>query len=824
MTDRKPASSGSGKRYDAILDQCRQRFVVFSDERLAQMMENASGALLDFAERAESDAVQGRFFEAISELNRRRDELIQVYRREINRGFEGMAMGTPIAAENEGQDQLEGGELTLLDPEEMEESVASENLILRANASYFPELYALSQRLGVVIGGRKLKDHQIPGGPHHLVSAFRRSIQGVDLETRIKVVLYALFDKFLLKQVKPVYDDYNDLLAKGGVLPTLKPVSVRSDNDKGKDRDKEEEEPEEEVQDSDVDDFPEAPPTGYDAEQPGGPQGAGATANSTYNGMSAGASNGAGPGPGPSLPLSSDLNSVDATSSDQHRLGNELFDSIIDLMSTRGTRAGGGHGVGAQLGASAESEPQTRVLLSAISSIQANRPPDAVSTAVTEATRLPNVEIDTGFIARVKQALNVERQQVVDAVGSENMPPMDSDLIDLIGMLFEYMLNDPVLPNIAKALLSHLHTPYLKVALIDRRLLVDSKHPARRLLDQMVEAGSLLVEEGNPTRGMFPTMQKIVDRVLQEFTDNVELFDELLTLFDDKMREQQRRTDTMEQRTQEAARGRERLALAKQRAAREIQALVSRYPLPKPVAGFLLKTWLDNLVFILLRDKDEDKGQNWKQTAALAEQLVALFDPNATPEHRRARMAVLPKLRVAIAAATKRAGVFNSPDVTALLALLDSPEDWQSHALEKPKVPIPQTPGLAPGATQPLPSSPGAPGEEGLSEAEREMIQRLRKMRFGTWFEFTGPPGSSPRRIKLSWMSPLTSTCMFVDRSGVQAEIKSLKELAQEVLAGRAKIVPRPKHPFIDRALVSIRKMLQTDQEPGAPSPRPARG
>jgi hypothetical protein len=155
-------------------------------------MQNASSALLDFAERAESDAVQGRFFEAIGELNRRRDDIGQVFRSEINRGFEGMAAGTPITVEAGNQDDLEGVELSLLDPEEMEESVAAENLILRANAGFFPELYALSQRLGVINRGTKLKDHQIPGGPHHLVHAFRRALQGVELETRVKVVLYAL--------------------------------------------------------------------------------------------------------------------------------------------------------------------------------------------------------------------------------------------------------------------------------------------------------------------------------------------------------------------------------------------------------------------------------------------------------------------------------------------------------------------------------------------------------------------------------------------------------------------------------------------------------
>ena len=70
-------------------------------------------------------------------------------------------------------------------------------------------------------------------------------------------------------------------------------------------------------------------------------------------------------------------------------------------------------------------------------------------------------------------------------------------------MLFEYMLNDPVLPAVAKALISHLHTPYLKVAIIDRRLLTDSNHDARQLLDSLVEAGSHWIDERNLKRGIY---------------------------------------------------------------------------------------------------------------------------------------------------------------------------------------------------------------------------------------------------------------------------------------------------------------------------------
>ena len=744
-------------RFDAVLEQCRDTVQVFCDSQLAELFQNANAALLDFAERAESNSVQSRFFEAMGQLTRRRSDIEHIFRQEINQGFDHLGKLPPPSHELPGQDNIEGLELALVEPDEMEESVAAENLVLRANASYFPELYALSQRLGVINGGKKLKDYEIPAGPHHLVRSFRRAMEGLDVEVRVKVILYALFDKFVLKNARATYDEYNALLVGAGILPSLKPVHLRPDQSKS-----------------------------GAARKPAAEQ-----AEPERKKGSAG-----------------DL-------AESQSLGAELFDSILDLMSTR--NAGQGRRAGGRSAAPPspeEAQAQTRELLTAISSLQASRTPQLVSTAVAEATQFPNVEVDAVFVSRVKDVLRQERQQVLSSVDQDKLSSMDADLIDLIGMLFEYMLNDPVLPNVAKALLSHLHTPYLKVALIDRRLLVDSRHPARRLLDQMVEAGSLWVEEGNPSRGMFPVMQQVVDQVLQEFTDNTGLFDELLQFFESKMKEQQRRSDTMEQRTQEAARGREKLTLAKQRAAREIQRLVSRYPVPKPVAGFLSKTWIDHLVFILLRDEEQERGNTWKHAVALGEQLVDLFDPQTTPETRRARIAAIPKLRVDIVATARRMGSFNSATVDALAALLDAPQSWQAHALESPEIPIPPTTGQMGWAGLPPTLGSSTASDEDLSEPESQMIERLRKMRFGTWFELAGAPGTAPRRIKLSWMSPLTSTCMFVDRSGMQAEIKSLKDLAQEVLAGRARVIPRPKHPFIDRALVSIRKMLQGHEAP----------
>lgn len=750
-----------------LLEHCRERTTSFAEAQLTELFENAGAALLGFAERAQSNAVQGLFFGAMNELQRHRTDVQRIFRRQIQVGFTRFSDAATAAAEYHSDTGDAGGtKLTLVSPEEIEESVAAENLTIKAKTACASDLYALSLRLAAVTGHRHLKVNQIPAGPHHLVDAYRAALAGLDVEVKAKIVLYALFDKFIIKQAKPFYGELNKDLAEAGVLPNLNPV--RS--------------------------------------QP------------AQRSVSARSS--------PRPQRSSDTTAANQTN-EATSLGTELFNSIIELMSAT-RRTGHAAQTGSDPRAAAtqarQVPPQVRAaaketLVAVIDTIQTEMPSKATTTGIDGSSGFPNIGLDSGLVDRVKQVLHQERAQILRQVDRDKLSPTDGSIIDLIGMLFEYMLNDPILPNSAKALLSHLHTPYLKLALIDERLLADTNHPARKFLDKMVEAGSLWSDGQNPTRGIFPAMKTAVDRVLREFRKDVALFDELLQSVEQAMAEQQRRASKMEQRTREVAQGREKLRLAKQLATQQIGMLTHRHPLPQAVANFLSKAWLDDLVFVLLRDQQGESGADWQHAIAAADQLVQLFEPDIADGERVVRMRSIPKIRDEISLRVQRMGNYNHTAVDALLALLDDPQSWHSDHSEATDTPTSPADGCASatGSAKRWNTADLEGSNPSLDPtvAEATMIARLSKMRPGTWFEFASSGDGQAKRIKLAWISPLTSSCMFVDKSGIQAETRTLLALAQDILSGHARIVPRARLPFIDRALVSIRKVLQRKHEPG---------
>ncbi len=753
-------------QFQPLLNRCKDTVIVYINALLTELFNNSDKALTGFAQKAETNEMQNRFFEAMSMIRNRHGLVEHEFRELISDGFDSFWKDE---REVNPFDSDEDSELELVDHDSMDVSTALDNMISKTVGNHRSQLYALGQRLSVVNGGQSVKHKQIPAGPHHLTTAFNEAIDALDLEVRIKLIVLALFDKYVLKQLGSIYEDFNNNLRDAGVLPHLRPTIQKS------------------------------PDTGVGS--------------------------------------SKDEDGEPLENQTQEELGEELFTNILDMMAHQRrnspekarAKAAAAAAAGRQPGSVPPATPDN--LINALNSIQPAHRAEYIPDANAPGAIIPNVEIDEQFLVRVKHTLAEERHKLFDEVGADRLDAADEDTIDLVGMLFEYMLNDPVLPPVAKALISHLHTPYLKVAIIDRKLLTDSSHDARQLLDSLVEAGSHWIDERNLKRGIYPDMQNVIDRVLKEFSDDVSLFSTLLAAFKKRMDEFRRKSDILEKRAQDSLKGREKLNVARQRATQEMKARSFSEHLPKPVKEFLEQTWVDKLIFVLLRHPDGEMSDDWKEALRIADEIAWAFEPKSESEAQELENS-LPDLRKSIEDGLASLGGFHQEKCKSLFELLSSSEAALQASREasieiKQQItskPEPESAENLPEAVQAAqPDQPievaSAPKEQAakatgtdedeVSEEEEAMMEKLRKIQFGTWFEVADIHGGERRKVKLSWLSPLTASCMFVDRAGVQTAIKPLRTLAQEILSGESKILEDSSDPFVERTLHAIRRMLQ---------------
>jgi hypothetical protein len=760
------------------MDGCREMAISHLRPLMDRMFENADVALLGFAEKAESNSAQAVFFEAMTEVRKKRGAIEQRFLGEIDRSFREFPLRCDQQTEADESPDAFGG-LSLVDREEMDTSVAMLNASNKLATRIMDRIFGLKQRLAIANDGTAIEEAEIPAGPSWLGSAYRQAIEELELETKIRLVFIVLFEKFVLSNVEALFDEFNQRLIKHGILPNLR-YEVRK--------------------------------------QPGGVEIVATTA----------------PEDSETEAPAHDPDADESTGSDHSpaALGDELFGRICDLIAVRrgaptGRRgddgapgapaAGGGYaadqGAGSAGGGPAGA-PAGAVLVSEISRMQALA--QSATTRLSTSELIEDIEVDDGLVERLQDTLSAEREKIFGGIDRRTVPAADTNVIELVGMLFEYMLQEESIPNVVKALLSRMHTPLLKVAVVDRQFFTRSQHPARKLLNDMTAAGKRWVDEGAIERGIFPKMKEIVDRTLIEFEEDVGIFDLLLEDFEKAMQELRQRADLVEQRNAEAADGQDKLHAARARAQEELASLCAGKAVAEVAHNFLQRLWADKLTFILLRNADGDTSADWKSAAALARRMIDSLLPPASEAAQQQRRQALGALQQELREQTRMMQQVDKEKL--LLQLFDLQAQTLENVVTEP-APVASKAATAAentvqvgveaepdtGATTPEPSA--EPEQSPLSEAQKAALEQLNNIPFGTWFEFD-MVDKATQRAKLSWRSTITEKFMFVDGMGVKAVVISMRDLAESVSNGTARIIKEEKKPFVDRALDAIHGML----------------
>jgi hypothetical protein len=723
-------------RFKELLQGCRQMSHSHLTPLFLTMLENADVALLEFAGKAESNAAQGKFFEAMQELKRKRHELEQGFFKTVDGSFRRFINGTADVSEPTAHSGAVGGAgLSLVGKDEIEAALPVQNMVAKANANYSELLYGLNQRLAVINGGGRVPEADLPGGPMALAAAARDVFNLLAIDAKTRMVIYAVFDRSVMRELHALYEEYNRRLVNAGVLPNLK-YEIRKQHD---------------------------------------PRQVKADAQAAA--------------------------SRRASNQPPQSIGEEAFQSILELMARSHGRVPGATAEPGVAGVVSEAVAASSrsTILGTIDSIQHEHSADAAGARFNQEI-IENIRVDAALLARLKETLVEERERLYGGVDRRRVAGADADIIDLVGMLFDYMLQDEQLPNVVKALLSRLHTPFLKVAIIDRHLFTEKHHPGRRLLDAMADAGTRWVTEEDLERGIFPSMRVVVERILREFKDDLGLFDELLADFNAHLHEVEQKAQVIERRSVEAADGQARLQNARALAADEINGLLRTAHLHADARAFMQQVWGEKLTFILLREREGADSPAWKLAVKLADQLAWSLSRHTDAAERDRLHDALPGLRAELREGLEQLQAYGRRDNDKMFAQICA---WQDQALSASA----STEGeatVAQAAPMPAAEPEAAPPVDTLPEGVQAFVDRLGGLAFDTWFEFIDPETGLARRLKLAWYSKISSNYMFVDAMGIRAAEYARTDLARRLHAGQAHILELQDKPFLDRALETI--------------------
>jgi hypothetical protein len=209
------------------------------------------------------------------------------------------------------------------------------------------------------------------------------------------------------------------------------------------------------------------------------------------------------------------------------------------------------------------------------------------------------------------EALNSGKTNVVRELKStelgKSVDQTDGMTIDIVAMLFDQIFGDPRVPQALKALIGRLQIPVVKVAVLDKKFFSKKSHPARRMLDTIGEFAVGLDEKFDETAPVYKKLEEIIRKVIEDFVDDIDIFETLQTDLLALIREENGRA---EQAAKEAARKIayvERLEVGKAIAEFEIKKRAEAMRMPQLVLKLLADEWVKFLLLAHARHgKDND--------------------------------------------------------------------------------------------------------------------------------------------------------------------------------------------------------------------------
>lgn len=773
-----------------ILNECGEMAAAGFATALTKALERAAGELLELTDRV-TEYDSRRVYGAAADFARDHRGAVETeFRRRFYQHFKRACRRDN--ARSAGQNELDAAELSLVAPDDLEESLAASTIENALNNHCGEELFGLSKRMGVLLDDPELQLGANPVGPETIGAAVMDTLKALDLPVKAQLVLVPPINRFLSRYVREVYQGLNRYLVDANVLPTIR-VGVRK-----------------------------AAPTPRPQDAPAKQAG------------------------------------VEAPAAVEE--GQDIFNLLRQLMALGGMAgAGGGGGIGGAVGGSpgfggmpgkaATVLPGAGGGLAGILTGQAGGAAVA-APVITSLTQLQRGQAEAVAAAGLDGArisdgqVNILRE-IRNSPVAGGMGQMDAMTLDIVAMVFDFILDDRRIPDAMKALIGRLQIPVLKVAMLDPAFFSQKTHPARRLLDALAESSMGWNEDEGHESELYRKVDELVQRILNQFDEDMGVFASVLEEFLGFLAEEKQRIDALTSRSAQQLRRREQGELGRIVAHNEVESHLFDQPMPEFIRAFLLGHWEQVLATHCARDGEG--GEAWNQALRSMDDLIWSVQPKTRQEDRKRLVGMLPDLlkrldegfQVLDTPAEIRDQFFTGLVKCHAMAVRAGLRGAGDAPLPPEPAPIP-APAAAltgdedfaeiPGLTEGVEVDPDLIQEIAAEPEERTVLEEIvigdvgwlarggetprqdehdllvQKIKRGTWIEYTQDDGSTAR-AKLAWVSPLKGIYLFTNRLGQRAMSIQGDGLAAKFRQGQARIIDDV--PLMDRAVSNLLEKLQ---------------
>ncbi|NLR73739.1 DUF1631 family protein [Leeia aquatica] len=638
-----------------LLAATRTEFVRGYTAILDELLNESMARLFERAEHAGSMQQQGLYFDARTVLMTRsvqiRQQLSAALQPLLNRSFQ-TAYSTfrPSFAEQVSKKTT----LSLVSTDVIDDEMWVDGVTKRLRDEADEQLRDLNIRMALLFEQETISERENPFRPYLLAKCLSSAAEGLDLSKEIENVLTEALANELVKRVSQIYAAVNGLLAQHGIAAELSLRIVRQAPASPA--------PMPAAPELPVEPTAETPPV--EADMMGMPRypeyGASAPAPA-WHAAAASTSH-------PAAPAGRVEDRLLQLVRQPQQAGTSALGSMQDHWQSASQHAGGVPGAGMSAGpASAsptDSAPRSgwrswlegprkagqvlRQLFSGAPAMEEAGSGEPVRSFQPSSNSVLTHSIDSLMRTATPQTVDMHddqgqlrnlilehRETLSDQVEEEN----EQMTIDIVAMLFEFILRDQNVPAEVRAQLGRLQFLVLKVALMDPTLLTQKSHPARMLVNR-IGSISLGLQQIDPTgERVAGEICHIVETLLSSDIEGSALFGTMLDELDAFIARELRSNEPQVDSALAAVAQAESRTLQFARITAMIGEALQGVTIDQYLQEFLLNHWARAIE--VAGRTDATRARRFREAIP---QLIWSIVPKVTESDRAALTAMLPKL------------------------------------------------------------------------------------------------------------------------------------------------------------------------------------
>ena len=690
--------------------------------------------------------------------------------------------------------------LSLVQDEELSITLALTQLDSTLEVVSHAELFTLEKRMNVIFGNEQIDKTNMPFSPASIVWLFSHAFKSTELAVQVKTMILEYLTREFSKNINQAYHEINDVFINAGILPNIEPEAA-----KAKRREKSLKKESKEQQDN-SDGFSQEGLTGMENQAN---QQVGRRSNQSVQG---------GQGAQSSEGMHAEFQSEGRQYDPQTE---QLVESIFDLLSPptgssvqsidhpqiNQSRDGSFH-----TGQGSSGEQSDGVNQGFNSGSMANQTSQASqSQRVADYDfdqALAQIAQDSGVVATSKNIHNLKEMltnQVRNATGNyyPELSPKQNKTLDLMGLVYDEIEKDDSIDSHIRSSFNAINVPLLRMAVNDASFFSDAAHPARKFME-------LLVESSQKWHGtnVIKKVHQFSDSAAKSFDGSTKSFVSALKALTQYLEVTENRAQKAEKKWVSAAQGKEKMELTKAEVEEHLNQILEGCEI-KFIRDIISHVWKDSLTLTLLR---EGKGsEQWakktksaKDIASIgnkekfmnlsgSEKLAAMHHLDETMDQlgfsKRDRVSTKDNIHACFGWQESQDDDTGKPEKPVLKKILSIDEAVKSHEIESANKKIEEI--------------------RELNDDEKLIMEKVINMPYGSLFDFIINQQNEKLRRKLSWVSTMSETVLFVDLVGRHPHKMKLPRLAIDLVRKNIIRVELQQGGYFKNALSNIMSRLK---------------